>query len=80
MWILFYKNKYFFVNVYRLHFLYNSNKMNDIIIYNYTFLFSELNRLIINDANREDSGQYRCEAANEFSSDSDSVDIHVAGE
>jgi len=54
--------------------------MNDIIIYNYTFLFSELNRLIINDANREDSGQYRCEAANEFSSDSDSVDIHVAGE
>lgn len=41
---------------------------------------AELNRLIISDANREDSGRYRCEAANEFSSDSDNVDIRVAGE
>ncbi|XP_072747679.1 papilin isoform X3 [Anoplolepis gracilipes] len=40
---------------------------------------SELNRLIISDANNEDSGRYRCEAANEYSSDSDSVDIRVAG-
>ncbi|XP_036145237.1 papilin isoform X3 [Monomorium pharaonis] len=40
---------------------------------------SELNRLIISDANQEDSGRYRCEATNEFSSNSDSVDIRVAG-
>lgn len=43
------------------------------------FLFLELNRLIISDANQEDSGRYRCEAANEYSSDSGSVDIRVAG-
>lgn len=53
--------------------------MNDNNV-NYAFLFSELNRFIISDANREDSGRYRCEATNEFSSDSDSVDIRVAGE
>ncbi|XP_032682374.1 papilin-like [Odontomachus brunneus] len=40
---------------------------------------SELNRLIINHANREDSGRYRCEATNEYTSDSDSVDIRIAG-
>ncbi|RLU15132.1 hypothetical protein DMN91_013019 [Ooceraea biroi] len=40
---------------------------------------SELNRLIISDANREDSGRYRCEASNEYSTDSNSVDIRVAG-
>lgn len=46
----------------------------------YTFLFLELNRLIISNAKQEDSGRYRCEATNEYSSDSDSVDIRVAGE
>jgi len=46
----------------------------------YKFLFLELNRLIISDAKQEDSGRYRCEATNEYSSDSDSVDIRVAGE
>ncbi|CAL1675129.1 unnamed protein product [Lasius platythorax] len=40
---------------------------------------SELNRLIISNAKQEDSGRYRCEATNEYSSDSDSVDIRVAG-
>lgn len=46
----------------------------------YKFLLLELNRLIISDANQKDSGQYRCEATNEYSSDSNSVDIRVAGE
>jgi len=64
-------------NYYRQNIFYNSNQIRDNKRH---FLFSELNRLIISDANREDSGRYRCEAANEFSSDSNSVDIRVAGE
>ncbi|XP_070527125.1 papilin isoform X2 [Cardiocondyla obscurior] len=54
-------------------------KNDELIQTNNRIMISELNRLIISDANRDDSGQYRCEAANEFSSDSDSVNIHVAG-
>lgn len=42
--------------------------------------FSELNRLVISDSNKEDSGRYRCEATNEYSTDANSVDIHVDGE
>ncbi|XP_011062335.1 PREDICTED: papilin [Acromyrmex echinatior] len=54
-------------------------KDDELIRTNNRIKISELNRLIISDANREDSGRYRCEAANEFSSDSDNVDIRVAG-
>lgn len=42
-------------------------------------LFPDLNRLVISDANREDSGQYRCEANNDYSSAFAMVDIQVAG-
>lgn len=38
-----------------------------------------MNRLVISDANREDSGRYRCEASNDYSSASAMVDIQVAG-
>ncbi|XP_077270107.1 proteoglycan-like sulfated glycoprotein papilin isoform X5 [Temnothorax americanus] len=54
-------------------------KDDELIQTNNRIKISELNRLIISDANREDSGRYRCEAANDFSSNSDSVDIRVAG-
>ncbi|XP_046586729.1 papilin isoform X8 [Neodiprion lecontei] len=39
----------------------------------------EANRLSISYAQKNDSGKYRCEAANQYSSDSDSVDIVVSG-
>ncbi|XP_019882164.2 papilin isoform X4 [Camponotus floridanus] len=54
-------------------------KNDELIQTNNRIKISELNRLIISDANQEDSGRYRCEATNEYSSDSDSVDIRVAG-
>ncbi|XP_011689368.1 PREDICTED: papilin isoform X5 [Wasmannia auropunctata] len=54
-------------------------KDDELIRTNNRIKISELNRLVISDASREDSGRYRCEAANEFSSDSNSVDIRVAG-
>ncbi|CAK9814021.1 Ppn [Anthophora quadrimaculata] len=50
-----------------------------LIIPNNRIQISELNRLVISDANREDSGQYRCEASNNFSSAFSTVDIQVAG-
>ncbi|XP_015589222.1 papilin isoform X3 [Cephus cinctus] len=40
---------------------------------------SEANRLLISNANKNDTGNYRCEASNEYTSDSGNVDIRVAG-
>lgn len=77
------KTQMSFCKYYRLNFPYISayfhdNKLNANI--NQILFFLELNRLIISDANQEDSGRYRCEAVNDLSTDSDSVDIRVAGE
>ncbi|XP_035723305.1 papilin-like isoform X5 [Vespa mandarinia] len=54
-------------------------KDDNLIQTNNRVKISEANRLIIADANKDDSGRYRCEATNEYTSDSDSVDILVAG-
>ncbi|KAF3430423.1 hypothetical protein E2986_10746, partial [Frieseomelitta varia] len=54
-------------------------KDNELIHPNNRIQITDLNRLVISVANREDSGRYRCEANNDYSSATSTVDIQVAG-
>lgn len=54
-------------------------KNGDIIRTDGRVTISESNKLVITNASYNDTGKYNCEATNEFSSASDTVDINVAG-
>ncbi|XP_044011690.1 papilin isoform X3 [Aphidius gifuensis] len=54
-------------------------KDGDIIRTDGRITISESNRLVITNASYNDTGKYNCEATNEFSSASDTIDINVAG-
>lgn len=70
------KKKNFILDV----FLYFNYKIYyNLIVKKLIMIVIDANKLEIFDSNRNDSGQYRCEAANQFSSSTQSVNINVDG-